>query len=319
MHPVAEVFSVKNEAPRTGVGSEAASANHKLLVRKDGTEVFISDNSAPIKDEGGSTRGVVLVFRDITESQQTEVERERLLRAEAKARAEAERQSELRLRFLGIISHELRTPLTSIKGFATTLLAEDVAWDAASQRDFIATIDQEADKLTNMIEQLLDLSRIESGRLSVAPERVSMAELLDGVLPALTTLAAEHVLTVDVPQGLPVVRADQQRVGQVLSNLVGNAAKYSPKGTSIYLRVQPDGEGLRVSVSDEGPGIAPEDRPHVFEAFRRGSDSQARQTKGTGLGLAICKGIVEAHGGRIWFEEHDGPGTTVSFTLPVAG
>jgi PAS domain S-box-containing protein len=244
----------------------------------------------------------------------------RLLQAEEHARAEAERQNELRLRFLGMISHELRTPLTSIKGFASTLLTDDVEWDADSQRDFLRTIDSEADKLTDMIGQLLDLSRIEAGTLTVDPAPQPLADIVAQLGPQLGELVADHALVLAVPAGLPPVRADAQRVGQVLTNLVGNAAKYAPPGTAITVVASAQEAGfVRVSVGDEGPGIAPEDRPFVFEAFRRGSDGHARQTKGAGLGLAICKGIVEAHGGRIWIEDHPGPGTTVSFTLPVAG
>jgi two-component system sensor histidine kinase KdpD len=247
------------------------------------------------------------------------LERAQLFEAEAAARREALRQNELRLRFLGMISHELRTPLTSIKGFASTLLAPDVEWDVDSQHDFLQTIDGEADKLTDMIGQLLDLSSIESGTLRVEPGPVAVPALLDDVLPRLAALAGQHTFTTEVPPGLPAVRADAQRIAQVLLNLVGNAAKYAPPGTRITVTAAHDGDYVRVSVADEGPGIAPEDRPHVFEAFRRGSDGHARQTKGAGLGLAICKGLVEAHGGRIWVEDHPGPGTTVSFTLPVAG
>ena len=248
------------------------------------------------------------------------LERARLFEAEAQARHEAEHASELRLRFLGMISHELRTPLTAIKGFATTLLAEDVTWDPSQQRDFIQTIDQEADKLTDMIEQLLDLSRIESGSLRVDPQPQSLATILEGIEAQLTTLTSEHDFVVRVPEGLSAVRADKQRVGQVLVNLVSNAAKYSPSGAPIILSASEAGDGyVGISVRDEGTGISPEDLPYVFEAFRRGNGGAARQTKGAGLGLAICKGIVEAHGGRIWIEKHAGSGAIVSFTLPIAG
>jgi two-component system sensor histidine kinase KdpD len=231
-----------------------------------------------------------------------------------------------------MISHELRTPLTSIKGFASTLLEEDISWDPDSQRDFLRTIDSEADKLTDMIGQLLDLSRIEAGTLTVNPAPQPLAGIVAQLGPQLEALVVGRALVLDVPDGLPLVQADAQRVGQVLTNLVGNAAKYAPPGTRIAVTAGRQDAGrqdagapfaplefVRVSVADEGPGIALEDRPFVFEAFRRGSDGHARQTKGAGLGLAICKGIVEAHGGRIWIEDREGPGTTISFTLPVAG
>jgi PAS domain S-box-containing protein len=255
---------------------------------------------------------------DLIERRLAEQERERLLEAETQARREAERQNELRLRFLGMISHELRTPLTSIKGFATTLLAEDVAWSADQQHDFLRTIDAEADKLTDMIDQLLDLSRIESGTLRVEPQPQPLDSILSAALLTLKQTTAAHAFTTGIPAGLPLVRADSQRIRQVLVNLVDNAAKYCPPGTRIEVSAEPDGEVLRVSVCDKGPGISREDRQFVFEAFRRGSETYARRKKGAGLGLAICKGIIEAHGGRIWIEDHGGPGTTVSFTLPLA-
>jgi two-component system sensor histidine kinase KdpD len=249
------------------------------------------------------------------------LERARLFEAEAAARREAERQNELRLRFLAMISHELRTPLTSIKGFASTLLAPDVEWDADSQRDFLLTIDQESDKLTDMIGQLLDLSRIESGTLSVDPQVQTLQAIFDGACMQLEALAQKHALRVAVPAGLPPVRADGQRVTQVLINLVGNAVKYAPPGTPITLTAiaTQEGDAVRVSVGDEGPGIDPEDLPYVFGAFHRGGARSVQTTKGAGLGLAICKGIVEAHGGRIWVEVHNGSGTTICFTLPADG
>jgi PAS domain S-box-containing protein len=257
--------------------------------------------------------------QDITERKHAQRELERLLAAEAAARREAERANELRLRFLAMISHELRTPLTSIKGFASTLLADDVTWDAASQRDFLETIDVESDKLAEMIDQILDLSRIEAGSLRIQLAPVALAGVIDTAAAQLQALASRHVLVIDLQDGLAPVTADRSRVAQVLTNLVGNAVKYSTPGTRIEVNARPDGAFVRVSVCDEGVGIALEDRTFVFEAFRRGSDRRFRHIKGAGLGLAICKGIVEAHGGRIWIEDHAGRGTTVSFTLPVAG
>jgi two-component system sensor histidine kinase KdpD len=258
------------------------------------------------------------------------LERARLFETEAEARreaesarAEAERQSELRLRFLGMISHELRTPLTSIKGFASTLLAEDVTWDAETQRDFLQTIDREADKLTDMIGQLLDLARIEAGTLRIDPKPVSTSDILAQVLPRLQALTQDHTLEVRLTGDLPPVRADAERVGQVLINLVDNAAKYAPPRTRIAVTAGRQDAGapveyVRVSVSDEGPGIPPEDRPFVFEAFRRGSGAYSVKAKGSGLGLAVCKGLIRAHSGSIWIAESAGPGTTICFTLPVS-
>ncbi|MCL5999354.1 MAG: PAS domain S-box protein [Chloroflexi bacterium] len=240
----------------------------------------------------------------------------RLLEMEAEARREAEKANELRLKFLAMISHELRTPLTSIKGFATTLLAQDVSWDELSQRDFISTINEEADKLTEMIEQLLDLSRLDAGLLRVRPAPCALSDIVSAAMSQLQAITSNHTLNIHIPDDLPSIKADTQRVAQVLTNLVDNAAKYSPRRSDIAVRAFTQGDTVQVDVSDQGIGIPPEERIYIFEAFRRGEGDSNKRTKGAGL--AICKGLIEAHGGRIWIQEREGPGTTASFTLPVA-
>ena len=230
--------------------------------------------------------------------------------------AELKHANDMRLRFLAMISHELRTPLTSIKGFATTLLASDVTWDADSQREFITTIDVEADKLTNMIEQILDLSSIEAGILRITPRIVVLKNILAGAQAELQRIAFGHNLLIDVPADLPLINADPDRVAQVMVNLVSNAAKYSPADTTIRISARQTVDRVRIDVKDEGPGIPPQERAHIFEAFQRGES--VRRIKGSGLGLAICRGVVEAHGGHIWVADDEGPGATVSFTVPIA-
>jgi two-component system, sensor histidine kinase and response regulator len=245
-----------------------------------------------------------------------------LLEAETRARKEAEEANEVKLRFLAMISHELRTPLTSIKGFATTLLAEDVTWDTRSQRDFLETISQEADKLTDLIEHLLDLSRLEAGTLRIVPEKQTLPAIVDTAMAQLQALTQQHVLAIAVPGDLPALKVDPHRVAQVLTNLVSNAAKFSPPGTRITISASSSaGTSVQVNVTDEGPGIAAEKRARVFEPFYQepGRENASQQAKGVGLGLAISKGLVEEHGGRIWVQDSGGPGTTISFTLPVAG
>jgi two-component system sensor histidine kinase KdpD len=242
-----------------------------------------------------------------------------LLEAETLARKEAERANEAKFRFLAMISHELRTPLTSIKGFATTLLADDVTWDAASQRDFLETINLEADKLTELIEQLLDLSRLESDTLRIVPEEQPFSAIVNATMAQLQALSADHQLVVTLPEDLPPVLADAQRIGQVLANLVNNASKFSPSGTQISLSAAGHGRDVQVDVMDQGSGIAPEERARVFESFYQvAKEGSSKRAGGVGLGLAICRGLVEAHGGRIWVQDRLGPGTTISFTLPVA-
>jgi signal transduction histidine kinase/chaperonin cofactor prefoldin len=241
----------------------------------------------------------------------------RLLETESQARREAERANDLKLKFLGMISHELRTPLTSIKGFATTLLAEDVKWSPEKQRDFLETINRESDKLHDLIEQLLDLSRIEAGTLRISPGKVSLKSIIDSALAQLQALTIEHKLVLDLPLELPLILGDEQRVAQVLTNLVSNAAKYSPSGTQIIISGHRSAGMVQIDVIDSGQGIPPPDRDRVFEAFRQLDNGIGHRTNGAGLGLAICKGLVEAQNGKIWIQDRSGPGTIISFILPI--
>lgn len=241
----------------------------------------------------------------------------RLFAAEQRARNAAEQANELKLKFLAMISHELRTPLASIKGFASTLLATDVVWDPESQREFIEIINDESDKLTDLIEKLLDLSRLQAGTLRIQLAPRQLEQIIDIARAQLESLAIRHKLVFNIPPDLPMVIADAQRIAQVLANLVGNAVKYSPEDTGITILATAQSSVVQIDVSDEGPGISPQDKAQVFEAFRQADNLSANQLKGAGLGLAICKGLIEAHHGKIWIADRDGPGTTVSFTLPM--
>jgi signal transduction histidine kinase len=243
----------------------------------------------------------------------------RLMEAETQARQEAEAANELKLKFLAMISHELRTPLASIKGFATTLLADDVIWPPEKQRDFLQTIDSEADKLSDLIEQMLDLSRMEAGVLRILPKRQSLYHVINSALPQLHALSSDHELVVDIPSDLPQILGDEQRIAQVLTNLVGNAAKYSPSQTKIIVSGHVCAPMIQVDVADQGIGIPATERSHIFEAFYQTKSKSSVYVRGAGLGLAICKGLVEAQGGTIWLQDRPGPGTTISFTLPISG
>lgn len=240
-----------------------------------------------------------------------------LLDAESQARHEAEIANELKLKFLAMISHELRTPLASIKGFATTLLSEDVVWPVDKQHDFLQTIDSEADNLSDLIEQLLDLSRIEAGVLRILPKKYLFQEIVATALPQIHAVTTQHKLVIDIPPDLPPIYGDEQRIAQVLTNLVGNAAKYSPEQTQIMVSIYPKGDMVQIDVSDQGTGIPPHERANIFRAFHQLDNETRAHMKGAGLGLAICKGLIEAQGGAIWIQDRPGPGTVVSFTLPV--
>jgi signal transduction histidine kinase len=246
-----------------------------------------------------------------------QAEKTKQLHIEQAARREAEKANELKMQFLAMVSHELRTPLSSIKGFVSTLLADDVEWDAESQRNFLHIVEQETDKLTDLVEQILDLARLQAGTLRIEMKEQPLDEIFALASAQLGVITAEHRLDLHADDRLPLVMADPLRIAQVLVNLVGNAVRYSPPGTTIQVRAVPEGDHVRIDVRDEGHGIPIEVRPFVFEAFRQGLETGSSR-KGAGLGLAICKGIIDNHGGQIWIDEDATPGTTVSFTLPAA-
>lgn len=241
-----------------------------------------------------------------------------LLEVEEESRQEAERANEIKTKFLAMISHELRTPLTSIIGFTTTLLAEDVTWGPEEQRDFILTIQKEADRLQELIDHLLVLSRLEAGMLPISQEIHTLDEILKDASPQFNILTSGQTLTMHLPANLPPVFVDAKRIAQVLVNLVRNSSTYAPKGTEIDISASVRGGFLQLNVSDQGPGIPPAEHKKVFKAFRRGSHVEDGSAQGAGLGLAICKGLIEAHGGRIWIKRKNTPGTTISFTIPIA-
>ena len=230
---------------------------------------------------------------------------------------ELERQ---RVEFLGMVSHELRAPLTSIKGSAATVLGASPALDTAEMLQFFRIIDEQADHMRTLITDLLDAGRIDSGTLSVAPQSTDLAVLVDQARNTFLSGGSRHTVLVDLPPDLPRVMADRQRIVQVLNNLLSNASRNSPESLPIRLAAARDGVHVTVSVMDEGKGVAPERLPHLFEKY--GGEGEVEGGRGlgaSGLGLAISKGLVEAHGGRIWAGSGGlGEGTQLTFTLPVA-
>ncbi len=229
-------------------------------------------------------------------------------------------QNAVRVRdeLLSATSHELRTPLSHIKGFVSSLLQSDVDWDEETRRDFLTEADREADRLTRLIGDLLDMSRIDSGGLD-AGTRLSTepAALVVRGLERVRGLLGERTVEVDVPAGLPAVAVDAAQLERVIANLVENAAKYAPPGSRITIRGASVDGFLELRVEDEGAGIPPEQLEQIFEKFFRGQKSEHSGIPGTGLGLAICRGIVRAHGGRIWAENRTEGGARFVVALPL--
>ena len=243
--------------------------------------------------------------------------------------AEALRQSEkLKSALLDAVTHDLRTPLTSIKASITTLLDEirggesPGALDRESRAEMMEVIDEESDRLSRFINGLIELARIEAGELQLRRRWGVVEEIISTALQRAEPITRNHRVDLQVEKELPAVRVDERAVSEVVYTLIDNAAKFSPKGSTIRLIARRAGEELiQMAVEDEGPGIANDLRERVFDKFFRATrdgDVTTRQPTGTGMGLAIAKGIVEAHEGRIWIESGEGGrGTRVVFTLPT--
>jgi len=224
----------------------------------------------------------------------------------------------LRTEFLANVSHELRTPLAVIKGSASSLLQTDVNFDEQTWREFLQSIDKDADSLNRLVEELLMMSRLEAGALEVKKERRNLAEIVVSVRDRLERVAVKHKLKINIPHDLPSVMVDDGRIGEVLTNLVENAVKYSPEGSRITVEANPNSRDVIVSVTDEGVGIPRELHQKVFDRFYQVKGPKAGHRRGgTGLGLSICSGIVEACGGKIWLESESEKGARFSFSLPT--
>lgn len=269
---------------------------------KDGAPMWIEHHNAPIRDEDGKVVAIQGIVRDVTERVRSMEEMERL-----------------RSDFLGMVTHELKTPLAAVKGSAATALGSSRPLDPEEARELFQIIDEQADRMRDLADNLLDMSRIEAGSLSVKPESLDLRPAIEEAQSIFVRGGRSQRIEVDMPDSMPAVNADRRRLVQVLSNLLNNAAKFSPVAEPIKISVEHDALLATVRVEDKGQGIAPDKIPLLFQKFSQVHDSTTSRATGTGLGLAICKGIVEAHGGRIWAEsEGEGKGAAFSFTLPLA-
>ena len=283
------------EALSTG---ETVRAEEIVIGVPDGRSVSVLLNATAIRSEEGQVESVVVTLQDMT------------------ALEELDR---LRAEFLGMVSHELRAPLTSIKGSAATVLGSSADLDPAVVRQFFRIIDEQADHMHDLVADLLDVARIETGTLPVTPEPAEVAVLVDRARSTFSSAGGRNNLAIDIPPDLPLVMADRRRIVQVVGNLLSNAAKHSSESSVITVTVVREDVHVAVSVADEGRGIPSERLPYLFRKFTRSDgDDLGSGVAGSGLGLAICKGIVEAHGGRIWAEsEGPGMGARFTFTIPT--
>ena len=291
---------VRGELPleRALSQGESVRAEEIHFHRPDGSVVPVLVNAVPLYGPSGEITGAIAVQQDITPL------------------GEMER---LRNEFLGMVSHELRTPLTAIKGSAATVLGSSSPLTTGQTRELFQIIDQQADRLRDLIDDLLDMTRIEVGSLSIDAAPTDLGEIIREARESFLRTASLQGVRLELPDALPLVQADRHRIGQVMMNLLSNAAKFSPPTAPITVSVEHEPLYVSVRVRDEGHGIAQEDLPQLFKKFSRPHEKSGLGLAGTGLGLAICKGIVEAHGGRIWAESAgEGRGATFGFTLQVA-
>jgi two-component system, OmpR family, sensor histidine kinase KdpD len=228
-----------------------------------------------------------------------------------------QRTDELKTALLNAVSHDLKTPLASIIASAGSLLQEDIAWTDEERHEFARAIEEEAGYLNRLVTNLLDLSRIEAGALRPDKDWHDLGGLIGDVLGRLRTLTAWHQVAVDVPEELPPVSLDYLEISDVLLNLIENATKHTPAGTEIRVSAREARGEVQVEVADRGPGMPPEDVQRLFDPFYRVGTAGSRP-KGMGLGLAVAKGLVEAHGGRIWAENLPDGGARFAFALPLS-
>ena len=248
---------------------------------------------APLISMEGNLINTIATVRDITRFRQAD---------------------ELKSEFISIVSHELKTPVALIKGYVSTLRRDDVDWDCEIMDNSLQVIEEEADRLTDLIENLLEASRLQAGGMQLKRADLSFHQMITRLAERFQIQTEQHQIIVDIPEDFPVVMGDETRLEQVISNLISNAIKYAPGG-EIRITGQTHPDQVIICTTDEGPGIATGDLPHIFDRFYRAHET-SRKTKGAGLGLYLARAIIEAHGGRIWADPKTDRGARICFSLP---
>ncbi len=265
------------------------------IERMDGTTLSVGITYAPLTSEDGELQNVIANVRDITHFREAE---------------------QLKSTFISVISHELKTPVALIKGYADALNRQDADWDRATIQNGLSVIEEEADRLTELIENLLAASKLQAEGMQLTFEHTRLPRLAQQSIERFQTQTDRHTLTADFPDDYPVIQGDSKRLRQVLDNLVSNAIKYSPNGGAITIRGSFDDDWVQVDVSDEGIGLPPDQLDRIFERFYRVDNSLAQKAQGTGLGLYLAHAVITAHGGKIWASNNASGGATFSFVLP---
>ena len=263
------------------------------LKRPSGELIPVGITYAPLLSGDGKLINIIASIRDITHFREAE---------------------EIKSVFVSIVSHELKTPVALIKGYAGTLRRKDVSWDSEIVQDSLEVIEDEADRLTELIENLLDASRLQAGEFSLNLAEIRMDKLAQEMAERFQTQTDIHRIIIQFPDEFPVIVGDENRLEQVFYNLLSNAVKYSPDGGEILISGQIRSEQIIICIQDQGLGISQEDVPHIFDRFFR-ADEAAKNTQGAGLGLYLSRAIIEAHNGRIWIEPRPDTGTRVCFSI----
>ena len=264
------------------------------LKRKDGSVLPVGITYAPLLTPDGKLNNIIASVRDITRFRQAE---------------------EMKSTFISVISHELKTPVALIKGYVCTLLRDDADWDSKFVKESLTIIEEESDRLNELIENLLDATRLQAGGVTLKKAEISIPAISQRLATRFQTQTDKHKLVVDFPKDFPLAFADESRIEQVISNLISNSIKYADSG-EICISGQTRKDIIMVCVSDEGQGIAPQDMPYIFDRFYRAADAM-RNKKGAGLGLYLAKSIIEAHKGHIWIDNEHKNGAKICFSLPI--
>jgi signal transduction histidine kinase len=272
----------------------AGSQSVKWEMVRDGNRLNLRLQTFEVTDSNDKLIGRGQFFQDITRDRELDRMKDSLI---------------------ATVSHELRTPLAAIKGYVTTLLAKDVQWDSAAQEEFLTVISNETDRLSKLVDDLLDLSRIESGSLNVQRSACLLPNLVQRALQSAHP-KPEMAPLLEFEADLPAIDVDARKIEGVLRNLIENAVKYAQTGTPLQISARLQDSSVQVRVVDDGPGIPVEFADHIFTPFFRGEDGLKRDQSGAGLGLSICRGFVRAHGGEIRLEPRT-RGTCITFSLPL--
>jgi PAS domain S-box-containing protein len=269
----------------------------QVAIVRGGKDVWLSLTEAVMRDASGTIMGRIFAFRDVSSERAVE---------------------QLKSDFVATVSHELRTPLTSIYGFAETLLRQDVDFGEAERATFLGYIASESERLIGIVDDLLNVARLEAGLLGIATGPTDVAEVLTETVSGFESQGNGHRFVVDVPERPLAAEADAARLGEVVRHLVDNAVKYSPEGGTITVAARRTADTVEVRVVDEGMGIAHGDRQRIFTKFVRGEAGPLATTQGTGVGLFLARGLLAAMRGRIWVESEEGAGSSFVFELPVS-